>query len=73
MIWLIALALLVLGLVAWGAFEAGWLRYRVLDVEIDGLAAELDGLRIAHLSDFHLGVRSRGCGATKKAVAWGDE
>lgn len=70
MIWLIALALLVLGLVAWGAFEAGWLRYRVLDVEIDGLAAELDGLRIAHLSDFHLGVRSRGCGATKKAVAW---
>ena len=60
MIWLAALAFLALALLAWGVFEAGWLRCRVLDVEIDGLPEELDGLRIAHLSDFHLGVRSRG-------------
>lgn len=70
MIWIGALAVLAVALLVWGAFEAGWLRCRVLDVEIDGLPEELDGLRIAHLSDFHLGVRSRGRVATEKAVAW---
>ena len=30
------------------------------DVRIEGLPPELDGLRIAHLSDFHLGVPGRG-------------
>jgi len=70
MIWIVATAFLALVLVAWGAFEAGWLRCRVLDVEIDGLPEELDGLSIAHLSDFHLGVRSRGRVATEKAFAW---
>ncbi|MEI7760875.1 MAG: metallophosphoesterase [Thermoleophilia bacterium] len=70
MIWIGALALAALVLLAWGAFEAGWLRCRVLDVEIDDLPPELDGLRIAHLSDFHLGGRSRGRVATEKAVAW---
>jgi uncharacterized protein len=42
----------------------------VLEVEIDGLPVELDGLRIAHLSDLHLGVPSRGARAVEKAVAW---
>jgi predicted MPP superfamily phosphohydrolase len=55
---------------AWGWFEAGWLRRRVLEVELEGVPAELDGLRIAHLSDFHLGVPSRGAAAVDKAVAW---
>ena len=55
----------------YGWFEAGWLRTRVLDVEIEGLAAGLDGLRIAHLSDFHFGAPlSRGNRASAKAVAW---
>ena len=31
---------------------------------------ELDGLRIAHLSDFHLGVPSRGIHAVRDAVTW---
>ncbi len=35
-----------------------------------GLPIELDGLRIAHLSDFHLGVPSRGALAAEGAVAW---
>ena len=70
MTWIVALAILGLALLAWGAFEAGWLRYRVLEVEIEGLPAGLDGLRIAHLSDFHLGVRSRGRVATERSVAW---
>ena len=45
---------------AWGWFEAGWARLRELELELPGLPPELDGLRIAHLSDFHLGVPSPG-------------
>ena len=69
--WVIG-ALVVVSAVAltYGWFEAGWLRRRVLEVEIEGLAPELDGLRIAHLSDFHLGVPSRGRRAVEDAVAW---
>jgi predicted MPP superfamily phosphohydrolase len=57
-------------LLAWGWFEAGWVRLRTLTVPIPGLPRELDGLRIAHLSDFHLGVPSRGERAVERAVAW---
>jgi uncharacterized protein len=42
----------------------------VREVSIDGLPPELDGLRIAHLSDFHLGPPSRGERAVAQAVAW---
>jgi hypothetical protein len=45
-------------------------RLRVRELEIDGLPSELDGLRIAHLSDFHLGVPSRGEHATAHAIDW---
>ena len=55
---------------AYGWFEAGWLRTRVLDVSVDGLPAELDGLRVAHLSDFHFGPLSRGRVAGLRAAAW---
>ncbi len=59
-----------LGALVYAWFEAGWLRRRVLDVDIPGLPAELEGIRIAHLSDFHLGPPSRGRVATERAVAW---
>src|SRR3954447_13790684 len=62
-------ALLAAGL-AWGFFEAGWVRYRVQELAVPGLPEELDGLRIAHLSDFHLGVGSPGVGAVEKACLW---
>jgi uncharacterized protein len=55
---------------AWGWFEAGWGRLRTLDVPLQGLPDELDGLRIAHLSDFHLGVPSRSRHAVETAVEW---
>jgi predicted MPP superfamily phosphohydrolase len=61
---------LCLSALLYGWFEAGWLRRRVLRVEIPGLPAALDGLRIAHLSDFHLGTPSRGRVATELAIAW---
>ena len=57
--------------VVYGWIEAGWLRTRVLEVPIDGLPEALDGLRIGHLSDFHLGAPlSRGNRASARAVAW---
>src|SRR5438132_4166659 len=58
---------------AWGHFEAGWPRLERLHCPLPGLPSELDGLRIAHLSDFHLGVPSRGASAVERAVAWVEE
>ena len=64
------LAVLAALVLAYGWFEAGWVRYRVLPLPVEGLPAELEGTRIAHLSDFHLGVPSRGSRAVRKAVEW---
>ena len=55
---------------AYGWFEAGWLRTRVLELPVDGLPAALDGLRVAHLSDFHFGPVSRGTAAGLRAAEW---
>ena len=55
---------------AWGWFEAGWVRLRVLQVPLPGLPDELEGLRVAHLSDFHLGLPSRGSHAVVRAIDW---
>jgi predicted MPP superfamily phosphohydrolase len=68
-------AFLIIGVVAlavigYGWFEAGWLRTRVLEVPVAGLPAELEGFRIAHLSDFHLGPPSRGAVAVRLAADW---
>lgn len=61
----------VVAFLAYGWLEAGWLRRRVVDVAVPGLPRALDGFRIAHLSDLHLGVPlSRGNGAGVRAVAW---
>jgi predicted MPP superfamily phosphohydrolase len=69
--WIVVpLVAIATAIAAWGWFEAGWLRKCVLEVELEGVPAELDGLRIAHLSDFHLGVPSRGRRAVAQAVHW---
>jgi len=68
-----AAAAAALGAAAWGHFEAGWLRRRVLRVALPGLPEALAGLRIAHLSDFHLGMPSRGAHAVERAVDWVEE
>jgi predicted MPP superfamily phosphohydrolase len=57
----------------WAWFEAGWVRLRRLDVKLARLPPELDGLRIVHLSDFHLGFPSRGTRAVEHAVEWAAE
>jgi uncharacterized protein len=56
---------------AW--FESGWVRLETVDVPLRRLPPELDGLRIAHLSDFHLGLPSRGTLAVRRAVDWVEE
>jgi hypothetical protein len=55
---------------AWGHFEAGWVRLETLRCPLPGLPPELEGLRIAHLSDFHLGFPSRASTAIDRAVDW---
>jgi len=54
----------------WGWYEAGWVRLRAVDVELPGLPPELAGVRVAHLSDFHLGLPSRGVRSVERAVEW---
>ena len=67
---LATLGALGLGAALWGHFEAGWVRLRSIPVPIPGLPEELDGLRIVHLSDFHLGFPSRGERAVQRAIDW---
>jgi uncharacterized protein len=45
-------------------------RLRQLPVPLERLPRELDGIRVAHLSDFHLGLPSRGERAVERAVEW---
>jgi predicted MPP superfamily phosphohydrolase len=61
------------GAAGWGHLEAGWVRLESLSCPLPGLAPELEGLRIAHLSDFHLGFPSRGSVAVERAVDWVEE
>jgi uncharacterized protein len=56
--------------VGWGWFEAGWVRLRSLEVWLPRLPQALAGVRVAHLSDFHLGLPSRGSRAVERAVEW---
>ncbi len=49
------------------------MRLEDTDVALARLPRELEGLRIAHLSDFHLGPPSRGVHAVERAVEWVEE
>jgi hypothetical protein len=67
---LATLGSLAVGAALWGHFEAGWVRLRSLPVSLPGLPEELSGLRVVHLSDFHLGFPSRGERAVERALHW---
>jgi uncharacterized protein len=41
-----------------------------LELSLPTLPAQLSGLRIAHLSDFHLGIPSPGARAAERAAGW---
>lgn len=57
---------------AWALFESQWVELAEVELPLPGLPPELDGLRILHLSDFHLGKRSLNGRALEKAVAWAE-
>ena len=58
---------------AWGLFEAQWVERREVDVPLRRLPPALDGFRILHLSDLHLGTLSPAGRALDQAVAWAQE
>jgi uncharacterized protein len=68
-----ALAGIATGGIGWGWFEAGWVRLEEKPLALPGLPPELAGLRVAHLSDFHLGLPGRGRVAVERAVEWVEE
>ena len=56
--------------IAWTLWESQWVEPVELDVPIRGLPKELDGLRVLHLSDLHLGTVSLNALALDRAVEW---
>jgi predicted MPP superfamily phosphohydrolase len=70
---LAAVAGVATGGLAWALYEAGWVRFGERELPLAGLPSELDGLRIAHLADLHLGFPSRGSLAVSRAVEWVEE
>jgi predicted MPP superfamily phosphohydrolase len=61
----------IVALAGYGWLETGWLRTRVVVVDVPGLPEALEGMTIGHLSDFHLGAPlSRGAHATERSVDW---
>jgi predicted MPP superfamily phosphohydrolase len=57
---------------AWSLFESQWVDFVELDVPVAGLPPELDGFRILHLSDFHLGALGLNALALGRAISWAE-
>jgi hypothetical protein len=54
----------------WGLFEAQWVETRELTLRVPRLPPGLEGLRILHLSDLHLGSASLNALALRRAARW---
>ena len=61
---------LAAGGLAWSLFESQWVELVERDVPVDGLPSELHGLRVLHISDFHLGTVSFNARAVRRALDW---
>jgi predicted MPP superfamily phosphohydrolase len=71
MLWLLgALVAIAAAGLAWALFEAQWVERIEREVAVAGLPAALDGFRVLHISDFHLGTVSLNGRALRKAVDW---
>jgi hypothetical protein len=57
----------------WALFEAQWVELNEIEVPLERLPRELDGLTILHLSDFHLGTFSLNGRTLERAVSWAEE
>jgi uncharacterized protein len=67
---LVAVAAVAAAVLAWGLFEAQWVELVERDLPVRDLDPDLDGLRVLHISDFHLGTLSLNGRALRKAVDW---
>jgi uncharacterized protein len=56
----------------WSLFEAQWVELNEVEVRLERLPDELDGLTILHLSDFHLGTVSLNGRTLERAIAWAE-
>jgi uncharacterized protein len=71
MLWLlVAVAVVAAAGLAWALFEAQWVELVERDLPVRGLPPDLDGLRVLHISDFHLGTFSLNGRALRKTVDW---
>jgi uncharacterized protein len=71
LLWIVvAVAAVAAAVLAWGLFEAQWVDLVERDLPVRGLHPDLDGLRVLHISDFHLGTLSLNGRALRKAVDW---
>jgi uncharacterized protein len=71
MAWLVGtVAVVTAAGLAWGLFEAQWVELSEREAPVRGLPPALDGFRILHLSDFHLGTVSLNGRTLRKAVDW---
>lgn len=57
----------------WALYESQWVELREVEVPLERLPAELDGLTIVHLSDFHLGTLSFSGRTLERAVRFAAE
>lgn len=57
---------------AWSLFESQWVAFREVDLPVRALPEELDGFRILHLSDFHLGSLGLNARTLDHAVSWAE-
>lgn len=59
---------LAAGVGAWGLWESQWVRAVTIDLPIAGLPPPLDGLRVGHVSDLHVGAPGLNVRALRAAV-----
>jgi predicted MPP superfamily phosphohydrolase len=53
---------------AWALWEATWLELRHLDIPVVALHPDLDGVRIAHLADLHVGLPGFNARTLRRAI-----
>lgn len=63
---------LALAGLSWGLFESQWIERRTVEVTLERLPPALDGLRVLHLSDLHLGSVSLNGRSLERAAAWAE-
>jgi len=69
---LIAVVALAAALALWGLFESQWVRIGTRELPVPGLPEALDGFRVLHVSDLHLGAFSLAWLGSRRAARWAE-